>query len=342
VKTLSLKQIADELGLPLEGPDVPDIRPAFVEDAGPGCICLAGSDRFASMAAEAGASALMADEGVAVSLPCIRSRNARLDWGRLLGLFAVAPARAAGVHATAVIEPGADVHPTASIGPNCVIRAGARIGESVVLEENCVVHEDAVVGARTVMSAGAFVGARCIVGCDCVLKQHAVVGGEGFGFEWDGTRHVHVPHAGIVVLEDDVWVGSGSCIDRAKAGETRIGRGCRIDNLVQVAHNVRVGAFTVLVSQVGIAGSTTIGDGCVLAGQAGVADHVHIGPGATIGARAGISGDLPGGDVYMGLPARKASDWRRILAAESRLPDLLRRVRRLEKALGTGEDADDA
>jgi UDP-3-O-[3-hydroxymyristoyl] glucosamine N-acyltransferase len=131
-----------------------------------------------------------------------------------------------------------------------------------------------------------------------------------------------------------VHVGSGSCVDRAKTGETRIGTGSRIDNLVQVGHGVHVGPFSVLVAQVGLSGSVAVGTGCVLAGQVGVADHVHIGDGTVVSAQSGVTGNLPANGVFMGLPARPAPEWRRIQAAQARLPRLIQRVRRLEKLLG--------
>jgi UDP-3-O-[3-hydroxymyristoyl] glucosamine N-acyltransferase len=170
------------------------------------------------------------------------------------------------------------------------------------------------------------------------------VGSDGFGFAFDaagagsGPRHYKVPQAGVVVVEDDVELGANTCVDRATLGETRIGRGVKVDNLVQIAHNVEVGPLTLLISQVGIAGSTKLGAGVIAAGQVGIVGHLHIGDGAKLLAQAGITTDVPAGEMMFGSPARRRAEQGRIEAALSRLPELLKRVRELEKKLERAEE----
>jgi UDP-3-O-[3-hydroxymyristoyl] glucosamine N-acyltransferase len=236
------------------------------------------------------------------------------------------------VHATA------QVHPSASIGAGAVVGAGAMVGAQTILHPGAVVLDFARVGAGCVLWPGAIVRERCVLGDRVVLQPNAVIGADGFGFAFDlegegegeaGPHHRKVPQAGIVRIEDDVEVGACSCIDRATLGETVIGRGVKIDNLVQVAHNVRVGALSLLVAQCGISGSTELGQGVILAGQVGVAGHVKLGDGVRVGGQSGVTRDVEDGETLSGTPAIAHREWLRQSVAMPRLAELLREVRKL-------------
>jgi UDP-3-O-[3-hydroxymyristoyl] glucosamine N-acyltransferase len=213
------------------------------------------------------------------------------------------------------------------VGPRTTLHPGAQIGENVTIGADCTVYSNVVVREG------------CVVGDRCILQPGAVIGSDGFGFAFDaqgegsGPRHYKVPQSGNVVLEDDVEIGANTCVDRAALGSTVIGRGTKVDNLVQIAHNVQIGALSIIVSQVGIAGSTKLGMGVVLGGQVGVVGHIEIADGAKIAAQSGILRDVDPGDVLMGSPARSHAEFMRIHAALAKLPEMVKRMRDLERQL---------
>ncbi|HYF13944.1 MAG TPA: UDP-3-O-(3-hydroxymyristoyl)glucosamine N-acyltransferase [Phycisphaerales bacterium] len=234
---------------------------------------------------------------------------------RILPLFApAAPLQPAGVHASAVVHRGATVEPGASVGPMCIVEEGALVGRDSVLMAQNYIGRGVRIGERCVLHPQVRVLERCVVGNRCVLHAGATLGADGFGYRPapDGKGLIKVPHVGNVVLGDDVEVGANTCIDRAKFGSTLIGAGTKIDNLVQIAHNVVVGRSVVICGGCGIAGSVSIGDGAMLGGQVGVADNLSIGAGARIGAQGGVTADVPPGADYFGTPAIPAREWRRI------------------------------
>ncbi|UCC68553.1 MAG: UDP-3-O-(3-hydroxymyristoyl)glucosamine N-acyltransferase [Armatimonadota bacterium] len=264
--------------------------------------------------------------------PLLRVRNARLAYARALSLLGPAGGRLPpGVHPTAQV--GADVvsENGAAVGAYAVIGDGARIGRGaqihplVAVGRGVVVGEESVIYPNVTLYDGVQLGARVIV------HSGSVIGSDGFGYAQDGERHVKIPHVGTVIIEDDVEIGANVSIDRGTTGATVIGQGTKIDNLVQVAHNVKVGRNCILAGQVGISGSVTLGDGVMLAGQAGIADHTNVGEGARGAARAGIMSDVPAGTVVMGMPARPRGEQLRIDAAARGLPDLVRQVRELTR-----------
>ncbi|WP_295888411.1 UDP-3-O-(3-hydroxymyristoyl)glucosamine N-acyltransferase [uncultured Thiohalocapsa sp.] len=235
--------------------------------------------------------------------------------------------RGAHVHASAAlgedvsIGPGAVIGADAVIGARCIIAGGAQIGADVQIGDDCIIEPNV-----TVMH-GSRIGRRCM------LRAGAVIGSDGFGFDWDGECHRKVPQVGRVVLEDDVDIGCNSCVDRATLGETRVRRGTKVDNLVQIAHNTDIGEHVILVSQSGVAGSSRLGTGVVVAGQVAVSDHVTVGAGARIGGQSGVTKDVPAGATVFGTPARDMKQTLRELGALAQLPELLRRVKRQEQAL---------
>src|SRR6267143_646120 len=238
----------------------------------------------------------------------------------------VAPLESAGPDDVSFLT-DARYHPAAQASRAGAFVAAAGVGALTYLGPGVEIGEGCVLGPHVTLLAGARLGRRVLV------HPGAVIGADGFGFAFDGARHRKIPQVGGVVIEDDVEIGANCAIDRATFGDTIVRRGTKIDNLVQIGHNVEVGEHSILVAQVGVSGSSRLGRGVVLAGQVGVADHVTIGDGALVAAQGGVPSDLDAGGRYLGTPARPILEAKRIFAAETRLPDLLQRVRALERAV---------
>ena len=328
-------EIAKHLGAQIVGnPQVVLTGFAPADAAKPGDLTFAENEHYFEKALLSQASAVLVPE---LRPECAKTlivvANARVAFARVLPLFVPEPTFAPGVHPSAVVHESAQVDPAAHIGPHCVIGEGCSIG------------------ARTVLEAGVSVGADCLLGSDCHLfpnvtlyprtragnrvRLHAgtVVGSDGFGYVLDGGAHRKVPQIGWVEIGDDVETGANVAIDRGALGPTVIGKGTKIDNLVQIGHNVIVGEHCVLVAQVGIAGSTKLGNYVTLAGQAGIAGHLNIGERATVAAKGGVMNDIPAGEKWLGIPARPSQQMKRQFIAVERLPDLLKRVAALERQL---------
>jgi len=262
------------------------------------------------------------------------SANPYLDFARALELFYRAPRPPAGIHATASIAPSARIGENASIGPYAVVGANATLGRNAVLQPHVVIYDGALIGDDFYAHSHAVVREFCRIGNRVILQNGAVIGGDGLGFakQKDGTWY-KMQQSGPAVLEDDVEVQSNACVDRATVGETRIGRGTKLDDLVIVGHASRVGANTMLCGQAGLAGSTKVGDGCILAGQVGTAGHLSIGDGSVITAKSGVPNDVPPRSMFSGYPAVDNRQWLKTVAALNRLPELQKRVRELEAEL---------
>jgi len=241
------------------------------------------------------------------------------------------PKPAPGVHPSAVVAPGASVDPTAHVGPLCVVEEGARIGAGTVLQASVFVGRDARIGGGCFLMPGAMVAATCVLGERVRLQPGVVVGADGFGYEFIQGRHEKIPQIGTVIIGDDVEIGANSTLDRARFSRTVIGEGTKIDNLVQIAHNVVIGKHCILCSQVGISGSTMLEDYVILGGQTGVGGHITIGKGSKAGGQAGISSNLPAGSYVNGTPAIPYMLERRLAVLHQRLPDLFKRVEQLER-----------
>jgi UDP-3-O-[3-hydroxymyristoyl] glucosamine N-acyltransferase len=307
---------------------------AAVESATAGTIVRAEKPRYLKIAEASTAAAILTDEVLApVQKPCIRVKRVRLAFSRLLELFAPAVEQPHGVHPTAVIGADAQLGTGCAIGPYAVVGKGCRIAAGAVIHPHAVIGQDSEIGEGAEVFPHAVLYPRTILGARSRVHSGAVIGADGFGYEWSGTAHEKVPQIGRVRIGDDVEIGANTTIDRATTGDTVIGPGTKIDNLVQIAHNIQTGAHCIIIAQAGIAGSTRLGNGVIIAGQAGLPDHVTIGDGAQIAAKAGVWGDVQPGLVVAGHPARPIREDRRIHGALSKLPELLRRVTELERAI---------
>ena len=247
------------------------------------------------------------------------------------------PRPPAGIHATAVVAPSAKVDPSAHVGPLCVIGEGAVVAAGAVLEARCHVGPRASVGVDCWLKPGVVVGDYCVLGARCRIQSGAVIGSDGFGYEPVNGEIRRIPQIGNVVLEDDVEVGANSTLDRARFSQTVVGRGTKIDNLVQIAHNVRIGRQCLITAQVGIAGSTTLGDHCVLGGQSGVAGHLTLGDRVKLGAQTGLFEDVPADGFMNGTPAVPFGLERRLVVLSRRLPDLFKKVDSLTASLDSAK-----
>jgi UDP-3-O-[3-hydroxymyristoyl] glucosamine N-acyltransferase len=247
------------------------------------------------------------------------------------------PRPAAGIHASSVVDPSAKVDSSAHVGPLCVIGEGARISAGTVLEARCHIGAHATIGPDCWLKPGVVVGDYCVLGARCRIQSGAVIGSDGFGYEPVNGEIRRIPQIGNVVLEDDVEVGANSTLDRARFSKTVVGRGTKIDNLVQIAHNVRIGRQCLITAQVGIAGSTTLGDHCVLGGQSGVAGHLTLGDRVKLGAQTGLFEDVPADGFMNGTPAVPFGLERRLVVLSRRLPELFKKVDSLAASLDSAE-----
>jgi UDP-3-O-[3-hydroxymyristoyl] glucosamine N-acyltransferase len=334
---IRLAVLAAELGRAVEGDgDVEIGGVAPLESAGPGDLSYVRSERYASQLAATKAAAVIAPPGLDCGRrPAIRSPNPRLDFARAVRRLVPGEAPAPGVHAAAHVDPDALVDDTASIGACCSVQAHARIGPRSVLHPNVTVYPGVTVGSDCVIHAGSVLREGTQVGDRVILQPGVVLGSDGFGYAMDEEgRHEAVPQIGRVIVEDDVEIGANTSVDRGSLGDTRIGRGAKLDNLVQVAHNCSVGENVLLVAQAGLAGSATVERGAMILSQAGVVDHVRIGERAYVGPQSGVTADVEAGARVLGSPHQDLALTRRIWAAWRRLPELMARLRAIERRLG--------
>lgn len=312
---------------------------APLEAAGPGQLSFFANRKYRAAFEGSGAAAVVVeqDEEVPAGRTVLRAPGAYLAFARISALFnPPAPVRP-GVSPQAAVHPTARVDPTAEVGPFVSVGPGAVVGPRTVLHAGVQLGADVRVGADCLLYQNVVVRERCQLGDRVALQPGCVIGSDGFGYALDlagdgqGPRHFKVPQAGNVVVEDDVEIGANSCVDRATLGTTRICRGAKIDNLVQVAHNVVVGPLSILASQVGISGSTRLGMGVVCWGQAGLVGHLTIGDRANVAAQAGVAHDLAPGERVAGSPAKNDVAWARNSAVFDRLVDMRRELKALQK-----------
>jgi UDP-3-O-[3-hydroxymyristoyl] glucosamine N-acyltransferase len=311
---------------------------APIEAAQAGDLTFAENDEFFARAEQSNATAILADKRFSSSKKIvIQVPNARVAFARALPLFFPDPKFAAGVHPTAVVAKSAQVDPTAHIGPHCVIGERVKIGARAVLQAGNFVGDDSQLGEEVNLFPNVTVYSRTQIGCRVCIHANTVIGSDGFGYVLDTGFHRKVPQIGNVVIGDDVEIGANVAVDRGALGSTVIGKGTKIDNLVQVAHNVKIGEHCIICGQTGIAGSTQIGNYTILASQTGIAGHLKIGNQVTIAAKSGVMHDIPDGEKWLGMPAQPDRQAKRQVIAIQMLPDLIKRVNALEKKLGPKE-----
>ena len=333
---MRLREIAERLEGRLEGDGEIEIRRvAGIEDAGPGDLTFFTNPKYARELRNTGASAvILSDNAEAAPCAMLRVRQPYLAFAKAVALFVEDDRPAPGVHRLAEVDSTAVVAADASIGPFTVVGRGARIGARTVVHPHVTIGAGAQIGDDCVIHSRVSVRERVHIGHRVILQDGAVVGSDGFGFALrpDGTHH-KIPQIGGVVVEDDVEIGANATIDRPAVGETRIGAGSKIDNLVQVAHGVTIGRDVLLAAQVGIAGSTTIEDAVTLAGQVGVAGHITIGKGTIATAQTGIPNSVEPGSFISGYPAISNRDWLKSSAVFRKLPELRKTIADLEARL---------
>jgi UDP-3-O-[3-hydroxymyristoyl] glucosamine N-acyltransferase len=331
----TVAEIARHLDAEIIG-DPSTVLKAFApaDRAQPGDLTFAENENYFGRAEQSSASAIIVDGPFTSNRKVIiRVRNARVAFARVLPLFFPEPRFAPGIHATAIVSPSASLDPTAHVGPYCVVGANVQIGARSVFQgsnhigANCKIGEDVTIFPTVTIYPGCELGDR--------VRIHAgsVIGADGFGYVPDGGTHRKVPQIGSVVICDDVEIGANVTVDRGALGPTVIGKGTKIDNLVQIAHNVVIGENCLVVAQAGIAGSTKLGDCVVLGGQVGIAGHLKIGNRVSVGAQAGVMNSIPDGEKWFWSPAQPDRQAKRQIIAIHQLPELLKRVAELEKKL---------
>jgi UDP-3-O-[3-hydroxymyristoyl] glucosamine N-acyltransferase len=332
---MKLAEIAQRIGCELRGGGTVEITGAApIEDAGPGHLTFLAHPRYGQFLATTRASAIIlaasADE---VAIPSLRAADPYLAFARALGLFYRPPHFIPGVHPTAVLATSATIGANAAIGPYVVIGERTTIAAGAKIAAHVVIAEDVTIGRNFTAHSFVNVRERVHIGDGVTLQSGAKIGGDGFGYTPDEHGQImKIPQTGRVVIEDEVEIGANATIDRAAVGDTIIRRAAKIDNLVMIAHGCDVGSGAMLAAQVGISGSTRVGRFVRMGGQAGSAGHLTIGDGAQIAAQSGVPNDVAAGVTVGGYPAVEMHVWRRISAALPRLPELFRRVRRLERA----------
>ena len=341
-----LAELAVRYGCELQGdPDATVDRVAALQEAGPGSVAFLANPRYRRHLATTRATAVVLDAASAAACPvaALVARNPYATFARIAQQLHPSPPVSAGVHPSAVVEPGAVVDPTASVGAHAYVASGATVGPRASIGPGSIVLAGASIGADTRLVARVTVCERARLGARCIVHPGAVIGADGFGHAPDEGGYVKVPQLGAVVIGDDVEVGCNTTIDRGALGDTVIGNGVKIDNLVQVGHNVRIGEHTVIAACSGISGSAVIGRRCMLGGMVGIVGHLEICDDVAVTGRTMVSSSIRRPGVYSsGLPADEARRFRRNAARFQRLDELARRVRRLEGGTGAEpEEGDD-
>jgi UDP-3-O-[3-hydroxymyristoyl] glucosamine N-acyltransferase len=309
--------------------------PASLVEAGAGDVAFYGNPKYLAALRATQATAVLVPHGFGDEIKPARVwvDNPSEAFAKVLARFAPEPiAFAPGIHPSAVVADSAQLDATVHVGPGAIIEAGAKVGANSVVGAQSYVGAHVTLGADCFLHPRVTIRERCKIGNRVHFQSGAVIGSDGFGYEFKDGRHVKIPQTGIVQIDDDVEIGANTSIDRARFGRTWIQTGAKIDNLVQIAHNVRVGAHTIICSQAGVSGSTRIGNYVTLAGQVGLVGHIEIGDKAIVAAQTGLSRNLKAGEIVCGSPARPIQDWKEQAAQVNRLGRLYERVKKLEEA----------
>ena len=330
---MKLAEIAQRLSCKLEGDGSIEITGvAGIREAQAGQLTFLANPRYRADVKTTRASAiLVAPNAGSMPVAALRSENPYLDFARAIELFYQAPRYAPGIHPTAVVAATARLGEGAHVGPFCFVDEEVQIGRGAILHSHVTIYRGVRVGDDFFAHSHAVVREFCRLGNRVTLQNGVIVGSDGYGFakQADG-RWYKIAQSGVAVIEDDVEIQAQSCVDRATVGETRIGRGAKLDNLVQVGHASRVGEDTLLCGQVGLAGSTVVGSRCVLAGQVGAAGHLTIGDEVVLTAQSGVPNDVPAGALYSGYPAMENKEWLKCVAAWHRLPEMQKTLREVK------------
>lgn len=335
---MRLRELAELIGASIgEGDqDIEITGVASLQEARLGDITFLGNPRYLSQLRGSVASAAIVpiDCAEQVAPILLRVPNPSAAFASVVAAFAPSEIiREPGIHPSAAVSPNAQLGERVSIGALVVVESGAVIGEGCVIEAGCCIGQEVRMGDSCHLYPNVTIRERCILGNRVILQSGAVIGSCGFGYELQEGRHQKIPQTGIVEIADDVEVGANTTIDRARFGRTVIGEGSKIDNLVQIAHNVQIGMHSIVCAQVGIAGSTRVGSYVTLAGQVGLAGHIEIGDKAVIGAQSGLSKNVPSGNIVIGAPAKPIKEWKQNNFYISQLGKLYDRVKELEKLL---------
>ncbi|ATX82336.1 UDP-3-O-[3-hydroxymyristoyl] glucosamine N-acyltransferase [Mariprofundus ferrinatatus] len=329
MKSITLGEVAGIVGGKLGGPacEKPELRITGVNtlaDAGEGEVSFLANQRYKSELESTSAAAVLISDAAAApdGLGSIIVDDPYLAFAKLQRFFYPRAIASGQRHASAVIDGSAKLADDVDVGPLAVIGANVTIGSGTIVGPGCVIGENSRIGSICILHANSVIAHNCVLGNEVILQPGATVGADGFGYAWAGKRFLKIPQVGRVIIEDDVEIGANATVDRGAIGDTVIERGVKLDNMVQIAHNVRVGAYTVMASQVGISGSTKIGKGCQFGGQSGTAGHLVIGDGCKLAGQSGVIGDLDAGGVYAGTPAIPHRLWLKVSALMMKLPDM--------------------
>lgn len=337
---MQLSDIAQRLGCDLDGDgDIEIGGLAPIDSAVPGTLTFLANPRYrASLATTQASAVILAKDAPPVAIASLRAADPYLAFAEAIDIFHVPAPRPDGIHPSAVIATSAQIGAGARIGPHCVVGDRVVLGANACLDAHVVLYPEVQVGDDFRAQAHVVVRERVRIGNRVTLQPGCVIGSDGFGFIPAGGGIRKITQAGTVVLEDDVEIGANTTVDRAAVGATRLGRGVKIDNLVQIAHGCEIGDGSMLAAQVGLSGSTRLGRFVRMGGQAATSGHLSVGDGSTAAARAGITRDVAAGMTVGGFPLQPIEEFRRTLAAIARLPQTMRRLRALEKRLGLRAD----
>lgn len=340
---MKLSIIAEKTGAVIESgsSDMEITAAAGLDLAGEGMISFLANPKYTPQIRTTKAAAVFLGEDVKLDrddIVVLRAKDPYLAYTKTLRLFHPESAAVPGIHPTAFIDPSAEVSPEAEISANVFIGKNCRVGKGSKLHPNVAVYDGAEIGENTTLHSGVAVRENCRVGDNCIIHNNTTIGSDGFGYaKTEEKRWLKIPQTGIVVLEDDVEIGANTSIDRASVGETRIKRGAKIDNLVQIGHSCTIDEDALICSQTGLAGSSVIGKRVILAGQVGIAGHLKVGDDAVVTAKSATSHDVEPGKIISGIPAFDNREWLRSTAAYQRLGQIARAVRDLEKKMASGE-----
>ena len=340
---LTVSELAEHLGAELIGECAELITAVNALDRACECeVSFISSEKYAGNCDESKAGAIIVAKKIeGVSVAQLVVENVDIALIKTLNLFAPKLTAASGIHPTAVIEESAQIAEDAAVGPGTYIGHNAKVGAGSIISAGCCVGENSTIGENSRLGCNAVIHHNCSIGNNCVIQANATIGSTGFGYSLIEGSHQLIPHNGGVIIEDCVDIGANTCVDRAKFGNTIIGAGTKVDNLVQIAHNCVLGKCCLIIAQVAMAGSSTLGNGVVMAGHAGIASHCKVGDGAIITAKSAALKDVAPGQVVSGMPARDIKETMRERAAVKRLPKMAKQLKELAKKVKELETAKD-